>query len=103
MRALAEEIAAERVTDATESLSFLRDRVKKFEAASGVDIQDWHGEERIGAAVKVVLEGGLTAAARGLESTAERIRQTADDLEKALAEVRRFTGEPPSDRAGSDA
>lgn len=104
VRGLAEEIAAEKVKDLNERLDRLRESVAKFEAASGVKIDDWHGEAAIGAAVKVVMDGGLAAAARGLEHTVKGIRSTADHLEKALGEVRRFTGEPPtSDRAGSDA
>lgn len=104
VREMAEEIAAEKTETAKANFERLRESVARFEAASGVKLDDWRGEERLGAAVKVVMEGGLTSVAQGLEHTVEGIRRTADGLEKALAEVRKFTGEPPAgDRAGSDA
>lgn len=104
VRQLAEEIAAERAKLAEANLECLRASVAKFEAASGVEISAWRGEASIGAAVKVVLEGGFAGASEHLERVITGIRQTADGLEKAVSEMRKLTGQPPTaDRAGSDA
>ncbi len=67
------------------SLADLREKVEKFESASGVQIDDWR-HENIGEAVKYVLEKGVSATLSDLrrvrESAAAVLRNLDDGISK---------------------
>jgi hypothetical protein len=77
---------------AAQDLAELTAQIRAFELASGVDLRQlrWEGE-KIGAAVRVVLEGRATQAADAAEYRLQEIRRTAADViarvDRALAET----------------
>jgi len=61
-------------------LETLQRRIAAFEEASGVDILDWRQPEKIGRAVRLVLDGGIESLRGSLDAIAqqaERVRQAA--------------------------
>lgn len=64
----------------------LRESVEKFEAASGVKIDDWGGE-KIGGAVKAVMAAGVLDTYAGLFQIAEDTANAAEKIKAALAEA----------------
>lgn len=62
-------------------------RIHSFEAASGLNLNDYRGVERIGTAVRFVLDGGLDAQEARLRGLHEAARDITTALEQRLAEV----------------
>jgi hypothetical protein len=60
--------------------------LEKFEEASGIKLPQWHGGERIGAAVKLVLESDVSAHARFIERLVGNLERTTDELKGVLDE-----------------
>lgn len=80
------ELAA-RLTRAEESARHYRETIETFEQTSGVKMEHWRGIDKIGEAVKMVLEAGwrdkyatrIAASAKAFEDSAAQLRR---DLEK---------------------
>ena len=64
---------------AEEQLAELKKTVATFEAASGVTIQRWDAED-IGAAVKMIRDGGLPYIQRKIKDLHERLGRIVDEL-----------------------
>jgi hypothetical protein len=60
--------------------------LEKFEEASGIKLPQWHGGEKIGAAVKLVLESDVSAHARFIERLVGNLERTTDELKGVLDE-----------------
>lgn len=74
------------VSNKTYEYKSLRESVEKFEAASGVKIDDWGGE-KIGGAVKAVLAAGVLDTYGGIFQVAENTAKVAQRIFDALAEA----------------
>jgi hypothetical protein len=67
------------------ALDKLTKKVEAFEKASGVHIDHWKGTEKIGLAVKTVLEGEMPA--DKLRQVLMWVRQVQESSESLLAEI----------------
>lgn len=78
-----------------EELRLLREAVEDFEQAAGVKIRGWRGP-KVGAAVRFIVEGGLT----GMGHRLRQLSQTATDIAKlahaSAEEVSLSTADAPS-------
>lgn len=78
--------AEERVTKRLqEEIAQLQQSIRAFETASGVTISRWTGSQRIGEAVRLVLDGGLKAKQRQLEHLADEAERLAQGIRAGLA------------------
>lgn len=64
----------------------LREVVKEFKKASGIDITDWHGGKEIGLAVRQVLHGEYASRRRSLIACAKHILETLGKEEECPAQ-----------------
>ena len=75
-----------RAKRATDDLKHLSESVAKFEARSGIHIDSWTAE-RVGDAVKCLMNGGAESAKRDLMSVRNQARQILTGLDDALKQM----------------
>ena len=87
------EIAEHGVERRMKEMERREQEIKAFEKASGVEIPTWHGGEKLGQAVKVVMDGDMNKHMRHLERMVHGLGDVQDDLKVALEEWRELPQE----------
>lgn len=87
---------------AEKDLEELREQVRTFRRASGLSLDRWDAGE-LGAAVKLILEGGVAQAVRQLGYVVDHAKRTTEQLERELAEAKKLVPEEASPATGSAA
>ena len=73
------------VESKTDQIQTLKNEIKDFENASGVDITDWrHNSSKIGDAVKIVLDGSYIRELENLESLQKRASNCTKSIEEEI-------------------
>lgn len=68
-----------------EKFAELKDKVAKFEAASGVSMAGWRAGDEVGNAVRFVLDGGMAAAEKRLEKLKAAAQSVLETVDQAIA------------------
>ncbi|GAI24946.1 unnamed protein product, partial [marine sediment metagenome] len=76
-----------------DQIKTLKNTIKEFEKSSGVDIDDWrHKPEKIGDAVRVVLNGSYIKELEGLEGLLRHANNCVESIEKEIQKHKDLKG-----------